>query len=94
MVQLILRPAKPSARVDRLANFYTKSAPIASRPGPLKRAREEVLGNGKGISETGETQCPSGPTSEFLQDLCTDRIETWTIEKGLQRGARHWYNLF
>jgi hypothetical protein len=90
MVQLILRPAKPSARVDRLANFYKTSAPIGSKPGLLKRACKEVLGNGTTYSETGQTQCPGGPTSEFLHEICTDRIEAWTIEKGSRRGARQW----
>jgi hypothetical protein len=90
MAQVFLRHAKPSARVDRLANFYTKSAPIASRPMPLERARKEVRGNGTSFPETGQTQCPGGPTSEYLHEICTDRIETWTIEKGSKRGARQW----
>jgi hypothetical protein len=93
MAQAFLRLAKPSARLDRLANIYTKSAPIASRPMPLERARKEVLGNGTSFPETGQTQCLSGPTSEFLQDLCTDRLGTLSIEKGLQRGARQSQNI-
>jgi hypothetical protein len=91
MVKVFLRLAKPSARLDRLANFYKTSAPIGSKPGLLKRACKEVLGTGTTYSETGQTQCPAGPTSEYLQDRCTVRIETWTIEKGSKRGARQWH---
>jgi hypothetical protein len=91
MAQLFLRHGKPSARLDRLANIYTKSAPIVSRPMPLERARKEVLGNGTSFPETGQTQCPAGPTSEFLHEIRTDRIETYAVGKGSKRGARQWH---
>jgi len=55
-----------------------------------------VLSNGpglamnwcKGLVEICYLVFPRGPNSEFLQDHCTDCLETWTIEKGLIRSAR------
>jgi hypothetical protein len=31
---------------------------------------------------------PAGPNSEFLQDRCTNCLETYTIEKGSKFSAR------
>jgi hypothetical protein len=35
----------------------------------------------------------AGPNSEFLQDRCTDHLETYTIGKGVKCGARQCHKI-
>ena len=68
-----------------LAEFV--SLPSSALPALSNGPGLAVIG-ARGLVEIRYLGSPRGPNSEFLEDHCTNRVEPYTIGKGLKRSTR------